>query len=196
MTDFRRGSLGAEFFDQMYAGTHDPWGFETRPYEARKYAATIAALPRSRYRSGFEIGCSIGVLTEMLAARCDRLLAIDIVDPPLEHARDRCAHLDHVRFARMQAPDEFPPDTFDLIVVSEVGYYWSPTDLAQASARILDHLSPGGHLLLVHWRPDVPKYPLTGDDVHRHFQDLSGRGLRHLQGQSEPLYLLDVFERA
>ena len=71
-----------ERFDGMYAERPDPWGFETSPYEQAKYDATIAALPR-RYATALEAGCSIGVLSERLAAHCDALLGVDVAEAPL-----------------------------------------------------------------------------------------------------------------
>lgn len=37
----------------------DPWDFESRWYEQRKYALSAAMLPKPRYRRAFEPGCSI-----------------------------------------------------------------------------------------------------------------------------------------
>ena len=65
-------STSRSYFEQMYRDHPDPWEFESSLYEQRKYAVTVASLPRSRYRSAYEPGCSIGVLTELLATRCDR----------------------------------------------------------------------------------------------------------------------------
>ena len=62
-------------FEGMYADRPDPWGFETSAYEQAKYDATIAALGPAATPRALEIGCSIGVLSERLAARCDALLA-------------------------------------------------------------------------------------------------------------------------
>jgi SAM-dependent methyltransferase len=189
-------SLEPAYFDELYSHTDDPWGFATREYEARKYAGTIAALPRRRYSSAFEIGCSIGVLTRMLAERCAALLAVDVAERALEQARQRCADLEHVRFACMQVPDEFPMEVFDLVVVSEVGYYWSYADLDRTMALIWEHLRPHGHLLMVHWTPYVEDYPLRGDEVHEHvFGAWAGR-FAGLSGSVEPNYRLDLFERA
>ncbi|MDQ3549374.1 MAG: nodulation S family protein [Chloroflexota bacterium] len=192
-----RESLPPEYFARVYAESDDPWGFATRPYEARKYAATLNALPHARYRSGFEIGCSIGVLTEQLAGRCERLRAVDVAERALEQARARCQHLSHVSFARMAVPDEFPDERFDLILVSEVGYYWGWNGLATAQRLIIEHLEPRGHLLLVHWTPFVDDYPLTGDQVHQAFIDgaTAGNGLRHLVSRRQETYRLDLFER-
>lgn len=190
-------SLGGEYFEAVYGADADPWGFETSPYEAAKYEATLAALPAPRYADAFEIGCSIGVLTARLAARCDRLLAVDLVPAVLARAAARCASLPQARFAQMSVPSAFPDLTFDLILLSEVGYYWSRADLDRARRLIVDALCPGGHLILVHWTPFVHDYPLTGDEVHEAF--LGGEGgsdrLLHLEGLRAEHYRLDAFER-
>ncbi len=191
------GSLPSSYFDDVYRANADPWDFTTSPYEAGKYAATLAALPRERYGSAFEAGCSIGVFTERLAARCDQLLSIDISDVALDQARTRCAALPQVRFERRYLPGEFPAETFDLILLSEVGYYLAMPDLLDLRERCINRLAPGGHLLLVHWTPFVPDYPLTGDQVHETFLAAAGaQPLRHLLGQQAEKYRLDLFARA
>lgn len=198
MNEKQPNTLPPDYFDAVYQANQDPWGFETSDYERGKYAATLAALPRPQYAQAFEVGCSLGVLTEQLAARCGQLLAIDVAEAPLEKARARCARLPQVEFCRLRLPQEFPVDrTFDLILLSEVGYYWSPADLATATELLLAALNPGGHLLLVHWTPPVHDYPLTGDEVHEFFlQKAAPAGpLRHLLGQRQETYRLDLLEK-
>ena len=91
-----------QYFDGLYAASDDPWSFETSDYERTKYEHSVAALPAGRrFRSGFEIGCSIGVLTASLAARCDALLAVDLSEAALASARRRNASAAGVRFERM-----------------------------------------------------------------------------------------------
>jgi len=187
-------TLTPDYFDDVYAANADPWGFETKPYEQAKYADTLHSLPRDQYQNVFEIGCSLGVLTAMLAQRCGRLLAVDGSETPLARARERCQDFPQVQIAQMQVPDQFPDELFDLILVSEVGYYWSPDDFVKAQEKILAHLEPGGQLMLVHWTPPVHDYPLTGDEVHEAFLTLGG--LRHLSGHREETYRLDVLEKA
>ena len=63
-----RRASDREFFDEFYTEGADRWGFETRWYEKRKRAMTLASLPRERFGSAFEPGCAIGVLTAELAA--------------------------------------------------------------------------------------------------------------------------------
>lgn len=186
-------SLPASYFDALYSADPDPWKFETSDYEASKYAATLAALPRSRYRSAFEVGGSIGVLTEKLAARCDELLSIDVSSIAQQKAIHRCRFLPQVRFQIMNFPHERPSQSFDLVLLSEVGYYWCWQDLRLAQQRILQLLQPGGHLFLVHWTQDAPDYPLRGDQVHDAFLELTPTPLQHLGGQREALYRMDWF---
>ncbi len=191
------GSLPPEYFDHVYQAKADPWDFATSPYEAAKYDATLAALPRTHYASAFEAGCSIGVLTERLAARCGQLLSIDVSDHALTRARERCARLPQVRFEKRYLPAEFPAESFDLILVSEVGYYLSLPDLRRLRDRCVSQLTPRGHLLLVHWTPPVPDYPLTGDAVHDEFLAAATDGcLLHRTGARAEHYRLDLFERA
>jgi predicted TPR repeat methyltransferase len=187
-------SLPPEYFDHIYAASPDPWDYETSDYEAAKYRATLDALPRRQYASAFEIGCSIGVLTDRLAARCARLLAVDVAECALDRARERCRHLPQVRFARMQVPVELPDERFDLIVLSEVGYYLSRTDLWQLREGIVARLDPGGHLVLVHWTPAIDDAPLTGDEVHQLLLAVPDR-LAWLTGRREQTWRLDVLER-
>lgn len=191
----QKPSLPPSYFDELYNADPDPWKFETSEYEASKYAATISALPKERYKSAFEIGCSIGVLTQKLASRCDSLLSIDVSEPALEKAIGRCQSLPQVRFQLMSVPQKYPKQMFDLTLVSEVGYYWCWEDLSKAQQLMLDHLEPGGHLLLVHWTLYAKDYPLSGDQVHDSFFELVPTKLRHLKGQREEQYRLDLFER-
>ena len=203
MTTRSGESLPSRYFDSVYADDPDPWSFAISEYENDKYAVTLAELPRECYRSAFEIGCSIGVLTEQLAARCDALLSVDVAERALEQARARCAHLSHVRCTLLRVPEAFPDGQFDLVVVSEVGYYWSLNDLRCARDWIVQHLVPGGHVLLVHFTNEVEDYPISGDVVHDAFferaGDLPDSALRHLRGRrerrGERAYRLDLFER-
>lgn len=195
MNPHKTQSLPPSFFDKLYQVNPDPWQFKTSDYEANKYAATLAALPKSRYHSAFEIGGSIGVLTEQLARRCDSLLSVDVVKIAQEQAIERCQHLPQVRFQLMSVPEHYPNEQFDLVILSEVGYYWCWEDLLKAQQRILEHLEPGGQLLLVHWTVDALELPLTGDQVHDAFLKLVPTKLQHLSEQRQPQYRLDLFER-
>ena len=184
------GSLDAAYFDRLYAANDDPWDFATSAYEARKYDETIAMLGGERFARGLEIGCSIGVLTEKLAKSCDALLSVDINERALAQATARCADLPNVGFARVVVPGEFPAGTFDLVVLSEVGYYWSDDDLSRARDRIAT-AAAGGTVELVHYLPKVDEYVRDGDAVHEAFaRDERFVGRRSSRAER---YRIDVF---
>jgi len=191
-------SLPAAFFDEMYRKDPDPWGFDKFEYERDKYAATLAALPRPRYAAAFEVGCSIGVLTRQLAERCGRLLAMDGSAVPLPAARARCADVPQVEIRHGRVPENWPEgETFDLILLSELLYFFNRADLAAVTARTLSALRPGGEVVLVHWLPPAePPFPLTGDEAVEGFLAEAGPALERVSARRESLYRLDVMRRA
>lgn len=188
-------SLTPEYFEDVYNASDDPWNFASSAYEAEKYAATIDALPREKYETAFEIGCSIGILTAKLASRCDALLSIDVNEKALAQARERCRELSNVRFRRMDITREFPDEKFDLILVSEVGYYLDKKDWKEAFDKIFDRLNSGGNVVLVHFTPFVHDYPQTGDEVHDSFAGWSENKLRPIEKRRSEKYRLDVWEK-
>jgi SAM-dependent methyltransferase len=185
-------SLAADYFERLYAADADPWSFATSRYELDKYEDTIAALG-PRYLRALEIGCSVGVLTQRLAAHCNQLLAVDVNERALTAARARCAELPQVTFAHASIPDGFPAGRFDLVVVSEVAYYWSDADLDRARERIASSLEPGGDLLLVHFLPKVDDYVRDGDAVHRAF--IADDQFERVHGHRAERYRLDLLRR-
>ena len=161
----------------MYAGTEDPWELSTRWYEQRKYAITLALLPRRRYRHAFEPGCSIGILTELLALRCDHVTAVDVADVAIRTADVRlrdAGFRGQVTLARASLDDAWPPGSFDLLVLSEVAYYLKADALATVLRHECRRLPPGATVVAAHWRHAVADYPLTGDQAHAIIADTPG----------------------
>ncbi|MDQ1394352.1 MAG: hypothetical protein QOF30_3329 [Acidimicrobiaceae bacterium] len=185
-------SIPIEHFEQRYAADADPWGFSSRWYEARKYALTLASLPHRHYRRAFEPGCSIGVLTADLATRCDYLLAADGVDAALDQARRRVAGQPNVDVAKLLLPQEWPDGPWDLVVLSELGYYFDATDLGRLLDRAAETTVAGATLVAVHWRGETD-YPLSGDGVHRAIG--AHPGFEHRGGYCEVQFRLDVYDR-
>ncbi|WP_354254307.1 bifunctional PIG-L family deacetylase/class I SAM-dependent methyltransferase [Arthrobacter sp. UYEF21] len=153
-------------FDAVHSTSDDPWQYTTRWYERRKRTLTLAALPQEKYQSGLEIGCSIGTLTAELAGRCVSLLAVDASSTALELAAQRLAPYPGVSIRQLTLPAEWPKGRYDLVVVSEVGYYLAPVELERLLTRVEAAMAPGGTLLLCHWRHPVSGWELDGDSVH------------------------------
>jgi SAM-dependent methyltransferase len=187
----RRVSRGPDHFLRLYEANQDPWQYCTSPYEQAKYRSTIACLGERQFRLGFEAGCSIGILTRLLAARCEALLAVDIIEEPLRTARAVCADQSWVRFKRMQIPDEWPDEVFELIVLSEVLYFLSPADIAAVGDRVCATLEPGGVVLLVNWR-GKSEDPCTGDEAADIFAERTRRWLYSTVHRQDDGYRLDL----
>jgi len=184
--------LEDSYFARVYAADDDPWGFEARWYEKRKYALSLAALPRERYARAFEAGCSFGVLSELLAARCAQLLACELVPAVAGRARRRLASHPHVHVETAAIPEYWPDGTLDLVVLSEVVYYLTPEGVRELLQRLEASLRDDAHVLAVHYR-GATDYPLAGDAAHA---ALRGSGfLRPTGCYEEDAFRLELFTK-
>ena len=189
------GSRPASHFRDLYQANPDPWRFNTSRYERAKYRHTLDALGDRHFRSGLEVGCSIGILTRMLAPRCDSLLGIDIVEDPLPAARAGCADQPQVRFERVQVPAQWPVGRFDLIVFSEVLYFLSAADIAACARHVLHCLMPGGVVVLVNWLGKTDD-PSPSDAAPDRFVEATRAALRVTCRERHRRYRLDLLALA
>lgn len=184
-------SLNADYFEQMFRSSPDPWDFETSDYEQAKYARTLAALGQRRFERALEVGCANGVLTARLAPLCEQLLAIDVSETALSAARIRCAALPGVAFERIEFPRQTPAvASFDLLVLSEVAYYWDDDDLQRAATWISSGIAAGGDVLLVHWTGETD-YPQSGDAAVTKLHAMLAGPIDILRADRHPRYRLD-----
>ncbi|MFJ7281504.1 SAM-dependent methyltransferase [Pseudomonas sp. NPDC099000] len=159
-------SVEDRYFDGLFAGNDDPWSFRQRWYEQRKRAITLAVLPRPHYRAIFEPGCANGELSFDLASRCDRLLCCDTAAAAVTLARTRLGPFDHAEVRHSRLPADWPDEKFDLIVLSEIGYYLDADDLKRLIEHAAESLTADGQLLACHWRPPIDGCPLNARQVH------------------------------
>jgi SAM-dependent methyltransferase len=188
-------SLPDKYFDDLYADSTDPWQLGSRWYERRKYAITMALLPNERYRHAFEPGCSIGVLTEHLSARCDHVTATDIAEVALGQAAIRirkCGRSDAVTLLQRSFDMPWPATDFDLVMISEVAYYFTAATLRAVLDRELPRLGPNVTVVAAHWRHPVADYPLSGDDANAVIGATAG--LRRIGGYCDDDVVIDVFD--
>jgi SAM-dependent methyltransferase len=189
--------LPDSYFDDKYAEAADPWQLEERWYERRKYAITLALLPYPRYRHALEPGCSIGVLTEHLTRRCDHVTATDVATAALDAAHRRLVEAgsrDRVTLLRRSLDEPWPATQFDLVVLSEIGYYLEAAELRTIMDREVARLAHGTVVIAAHWRHRVDDYPITGDRAN----DVIGAtpGLHHVGGYRDEDVVIEVFDTA
>ncbi len=190
----RTHTLGADYFEALYRTDEDPWKFATSAYEAEKYARTLAVLGAEPIRAALEVGCSIGVLTAELARRCEYLVATEVSATALEQARDRCAALDNIEFRLTRSNGDSLGGPFDLVLLSEVLYFWDDADLSAFTHRFEQALAPGGRVVLVHWLGETD-FPKSADSAATGFRALL-RGTYTVElSERTAHYRLDVWRR-
>ncbi|MBJ2154433.1 class I SAM-dependent methyltransferase [Variovorax sp. IB41] len=182
------------YFDALYSASEDPYALRERWYEARKRALLLAALPQARYRRVYEPGCGIGELTLALSHRCDHLLASDFSAHAVALARTRTEGRPNVRVAQHVLPADWPREDgrFDLIVLSELGYFLDRNDMQRLARCCEETLEADGTLVACDWRPDFAQRSLSTKDVHA---ALAALGLARLALHEEDDFVLQVWTR-
>lgn len=155
-----------ERFERLYEESPDPWNYGSSEYEHEKYAATLAAIGPGPYPRALEVGCSIGIFTEMLAPRCGRLVAMDFSPRALGLASKRVGGSSHVELLQGSFPEEVPSGGWDLIVCSEVLYYLDSDTFVRSLDWLRQQIAQGTRVVAVSWRGGAEKEPLRGDWVH------------------------------
>ncbi|WP_404445764.1 PIG-L family deacetylase [Microbacterium marinum] len=174
-------------FEEYFRTHDDPWGFDSRWYEQRKRALLTATLPRRHFSRTLELGCSTGALTAELAARSDEIVAVDASPTAVARARDR---VPEAIVEERVLPEDWPEGTWDLVVLSELGYYWSHDDLTTAVRRIVERLREDGVVIACHWRRTIPDAVLDAAAVHR---AIGRSGLQRLARHVEEDFILEAW---
>ena len=190
-------SSRAHRFDALYRERIDPWDFRGSAYERDKYRATVAALPRPRYRLAIEAGCSIGELARAIAARADATLGLDVSEVALAEARRAHAGVPGLEFRRAELPRDWPDGSCDLAVLSEVLYYLDAGEIDELGARVAHALEPGGHCVAVCWLGDTGE-ALDGTRAAERFAralTAPPGGVVRLDAPRSGRYRIDLFER-
>lgn len=178
--------------EEAFSGDEDLYEYACSDFEQHKYELIVASLPRARYESAFEPGCSVGLLSELLASRCQRLLSCDRPGAALALASRRLKSFPNVRVQERTLPFDWPKETFDLVVLSELAYYFDAATLNHILDLVIESTDRGAHVVAVH-RTDRNDCPLTGNYVHAVIDRTPC--LRQMVHHVEKSLVLDVWER-
>lgn len=184
------------YFEQFYAQP-DPWGLAGSANEDTKYALTLELCGEGPFERALEIGCGEGLFTTQLAPRCESLLAVDISSRAVERARERCADFPQVACEARTLPAAYPEGLFDLVVASDVLYFWVPDDLDTAARCIEASLGVGGRFVSLHYALPVNAVG-DGDAVHDWLE--GALSLTHVRSETREIgsgrpYRIDVWEK-
>jgi SAM-dependent methyltransferase len=181
MTEDVNFTSSPAFFEAKYQKKADPWDFSSNAYELRRYDAIMSAISHRRYARAFEPGCSIGVLTERLAAYCDAVHAIDFSPTASAQAQARCAYLPHVEVRCATMPEGIPVKDFDLLVLSEIGYYFTAEVWQRISSNLIDSIPQGATVLAAHWLGHSQDHCISGGEVHEILLSHSRLQVEHME---------------
>lgn len=179
---FFHGKSSPGFFEARYKQAKDPWNFSQDQYEQARFERIVAALSHRRYARALEPGCSIGTLTERLAKICEIVDASDFSPTATERARERCAALPNVRVTCAALSAKTQVSGYDLIVFSEIGYYFRASKWRSMVADLAASMDSGATILASHWLGQSNHHRQGGDEVHETLR-------------AEPLLQLEYAER-
>jgi predicted TPR repeat methyltransferase len=183
----------ADYFDDLYANNPDPWNYRSGAYEIRKRVDTLSFL-KDHYRSGCEVGCSIGVLTEELAPRCDRLVGVDVSETAAQIARQRLARLPHVQIKVLHLPHQDIEDRFDLLVLSEMLYFLTEAEIAGLAEIAARRVVAGGDLLIVNYDGET-QTRLGGKESSAEFVGASAAAFEMIRAEQREHYHVRLLRR-
>ncbi|WP_367109140.1 class I SAM-dependent methyltransferase [uncultured Psychrobacter sp.] len=221
--DTQSSAYSETYFDGLYSDNSDPWQYQTRWYEQRKRDICLAILPQAKYGNAIELGCGNGVFSSLLARRCQALVSIDGNHKAVQLAEQRLIDISHVKVIQgvipnvllklknglLKAPllsqlDDVPTykPPYDLIIISEILYYLSPTDIDTVIDWIKHNLAVGGTLLCCHWRYTIDGFAMTGETVHQRLQqafnqdksDCTYPAFTHQSQLVDSDFLLDIWQ--
>jgi Nodulation protein S (NodS) len=185
-------STGYSYSEQVDRNRLYAWEADGSQYEQRKLLLALTSLPRIRYRSAFEAGCSVGALTELLAVRCDRLISSDLTPSEHQDIDSRLRLQDEPLLAVRSIADQWPSGQFDLVVLNEVALRFDEKDLEAVAACVLNSTRSGAHVFAVHSR-ELTNVRLGADHCHKIIGNTPRLTsvLHHVEEQC----VLDIWER-
>lgn len=145
----------------------DPWGYESHWYEARRRQLIAAMLPSQQLGDILELGCSTGLITELLAPRSQHVLALELSYPAVERAQQRLQPFPHVRIQHADVRTDWPAQRFDGFLLCDLGYYLEQPHLEGLAQRIRDSAKAHSFVLAAHWRHAFAQVVTATDQVHK-----------------------------
>ena len=102
------------------------------------------------WRAGslLEVGCAQGFLTKSLLRQADLVVACDLSEEAVRRAEAWCAAGERGRFVACDVRQRLPEGTFDTCVLSDVLYYFSPTEI-RSLAGSLHRIMPAPRRLIL-----------------------------------------------
>ena len=147
---FRTGNRRFEF-ERLYLESPDPWNYRSSTYERDKYQRVLECVLRWRRASGsaLEIGCSVGVFSQLMARKFDKVTAIDVSKEALRAAAEHNRDETNIRFSHDDLRSLNLGNRYDVIVCADVLYYIREKDARKVCTQLDRHLAPNGIIVMM-----------------------------------------------
>jgi SAM-dependent methyltransferase len=122
------------------------------------------------------------------------VLGVDISPVAVAAAQRRLAGVPAARAQVLDIRAGWPDGEFDLVVLSEIGYYLDAASWAESARLVAERITPGGTVLLCHWLQREGDFRQDTRALHRLFREASG--LRRVIEHVDEQFLLEVFTTA
>lgn len=146
------------YFNRKYA-ENDPYYLTTSDFEQNKMDHVVKVLkeytPKDKV---MEVGCGEGILANLIAKDVGIYEGFDISQNAIRRAIERNKENTNVSFStRDFYKMKLTENHYDVMIFSEVLFYFSLEELKPLPNKVIKALKPGAYLVLVHCRA-------TGDD--------------------------------
>jgi O-antigen/teichoic acid export membrane protein/SAM-dependent methyltransferase len=196
-----------EEFERTFRESDDPWQYGNATQRIRIQAAMdemdrlLANYPDGKFENALEIGCAEGVVTESLAPRCRRLVAVDLSSVALARSRKRCANCHNLEFHQSDVKGAAAWGPYDLVVAMDLlECIRSPRALRHACQSIEDMLHAQGYLVVTTtrqhpvpegawWGRWLPIGARINEYVSRH------KGLKMLHSSTTRTHAIAVYQK-
>jgi SAM-dependent methyltransferase len=142
------GRYGLEL---LYLEHPDPWNFLRSDYERSKYDHALACILKcgNTYGRVLDVGCSIGVFSNMLAAHFDEVTGMDLSREALYTAAYHNRSNNNVRFIRSDLRLLEIDRQYDAVICAEMLYDIPLKDVERVCRQLNRCLAPRGVLVTV-----------------------------------------------
>ena len=194
-----KGYCAGDFARVYSRAERDAWGYDVGAFAKRRFELIIAAIPSVPIEKALEAGCAEGHLTRHLAKRVGHLVACDICEEAVARARRNCEGIRNVELIVADIRSDPPEGPFNLLVYSDVLYYFSKREVRHVIRLSAGLVVPGGHLVFANeWKSHYrgltsPTYVMTRLRESRDWAFV--RGSRCADDPSAPTLTVGVFRR-
>ncbi|MEJ7738654.1 MAG: class I SAM-dependent methyltransferase [Chitinophagaceae bacterium] len=154
-----------EWFEAEYTNTAEPWEYSKRASELYRHIYTVQLIRRynAAPKSLLELGCSKGLMTELLIPFNKAIYAADISFTAMKACKKRCdakAELYHCRMEYLVATTPglpFAADSFDTVTLCDgLRGWWLPDEQKRIALEdTFRVLKKGGIAILTDYLPEL-----------------------------------------